>query len=143
MSSSLADKPPNQIRCERQFIQAEQAFPVYRMGSQLSSRNHRHRADGSLSAQCLDSRRGDAGCSACGLSLSRFGRGRCWIILAISIVWTAESLNTAFEFLADAASPEFHPLVRDAKDVAAGAVLLTATAAVVIGSIVFWPYVER
>ena len=29
-------------------------------------------------------------------------------ILAISIVWTAEALNTAFEFLADAASPEFH-----------------------------------
>ena len=67
----------------------------------------------------------------------------CWIILAISIVWTAEALNTAFEFLTDAASPEFHPLVRDAKDVAAGAVLLTATAAVVIGSIVFWPYVEK
>ncbi|PYJ57129.1 MAG: diacylglycerol kinase [Verrucomicrobia bacterium] len=67
----------------------------------------------------------------------------CWIILAISIVWTAEALNTAFEFLADAASPDFHPLARDAKDVAAGAVLLTATAAVVIGSIVFWPYVER
>ena len=43
----------------------------------------------------------------------------CWIVLAISIVWTAEALNTAFEFLADAASPEFHPLVRDAKDVAA------------------------
>src|SRR5437588_11888229 len=68
----------------------------------------------------------------------------CWIILAISIVWTAEALNTAFEFLADAAaSPDFHPLVRDAKDVAAGAVLLTATAAVVIGSIVFWPYLDR
>jgi diacylglycerol kinase (ATP) len=65
----------------------------------------------------------------------------CWIILAISIVWTAEALNTAFEFLADAASPEFHPLVRDAKDVAAGAVLLTAIAAAVIGAIIFWPYV--
>jgi diacylglycerol kinase (ATP) len=67
----------------------------------------------------------------------------CCIILAMSIVWTAEALNTAFEFLADAASPEFNPLVRDAKDVAAGAVLLTAGAAVVIGSIVFWPYVEK
>ncbi len=67
----------------------------------------------------------------------------CWIIVAISIVWTAEALNTAFEFLADAASPEFHPLVRDAKDVAAGAVLLTAVAAVVIGLIVFWPYIEK
>jgi diacylglycerol kinase (ATP) len=67
----------------------------------------------------------------------------CWIILAISIVWTAEALNTAFEFLADAASPEFHPLVRDAKDVAAGAVLLTAIAAAVIGVIIFWPYLAR
>jgi diacylglycerol kinase (ATP) len=67
----------------------------------------------------------------------------CWIVLAISIVWTAEALNTAFEFLADAASPEFHPLVRDAKDVAAGAVLLTAIGASVIGVIVFWPYVAK
>ncbi|HZE58125.1 MAG TPA: diacylglycerol kinase family protein [Chthoniobacterales bacterium] len=67
----------------------------------------------------------------------------CWIILAISIVWTAEALNTAFEFLADAASPSFHPLVRDAKDVAAGAVLLTAAAAAVIGGIVFWPYLLK
>ena len=67
----------------------------------------------------------------------------CWIIVAISIVWTAEALNTAFEFLADAASPEFHPLVRDAKDVAAGAVLLTAIAAAVIGAVIFWPYVAK
>ena len=67
----------------------------------------------------------------------------CSIILAISIVWTAEALNTAFEFLADVASPEFHPLVRDAKDVAAGAVLITAIAAAVIGAIIFWPYVVR
>ena len=67
----------------------------------------------------------------------------CWIILAVSIVWTAEALNTAFEFLADAASPEFHPLVRDAKDVAAGAVLITAIAAAIIGAIIFWPYVVK
>ena len=65
----------------------------------------------------------------------------CWIVLAIAIVWTAEALNTAFEFLADAASPSFSPIVRDAKDVAAGAVLITAIAAVIIGAIVFWPHV--
>ena len=65
----------------------------------------------------------------------------CGIVLAISTVWTAESLNTAFEFLADAASPSFHPIVRDAKDVAAGAVLITAIAATVIGAIIFWPHV--
>jgi diacylglycerol kinase (ATP) len=67
----------------------------------------------------------------------------CWIILAISIVWTAEALNTAFEFLADAASPEFHPLIRDAKDVAAGAVLITAIAAAAIGAVIFWPYLAK
>jgi diacylglycerol kinase (ATP) len=64
----------------------------------------------------------------------------CWIVLAASIVWTAEALNTAFEFLADAASPNFHPVVRDPKDVAAGAVLITAVASLVICAIIFWPH---
>src|SRR4051812_39185558 len=64
----------------------------------------------------------------------------CWIVLAISTVWTAEAMNTAFEFLADAASPNFHPVVRDAKDVAAGAVLLTAIASTIIGAIILWPH---
>ena len=49
-------------------------------------------------------------------------------------------MNTAFEFLADAASPGFHPLVKHAKDVAAGAVLLAAIGAAVIGLLVFAPY---
>jgi diacylglycerol kinase (ATP) len=71
--------------------------------------------------------------------LSRFEW--CWIVLAIALVWTAEALNTAFEFLADAASPNFHPIVKDAKDVAAGAVLVTAIAAVIIGAIIFEPHV--
>jgi diacylglycerol kinase (ATP) len=65
----------------------------------------------------------------------------CWIVLAIMSVWTAEALNTAFEFLADAASPEFHPLVRHAKDVAAGAVLIAAIGAVVIALLVLVPHV--
>jgi diacylglycerol kinase (ATP) len=65
----------------------------------------------------------------------------CWVVLAVAIVWTAEALNTAFEFLADADSPDFHPLVRDAKDVAAAAVLITAMAAAIIGVIIFWPHV--
>ena len=75
-----------------------------------------------------------------GLFAGLTGPEWCWIVLAISIVWTAEALNTAFEFLADAASPNFHPLVRDAKDVAAGAVLITAIASVVIAAIIFWPH---
>ncbi len=64
----------------------------------------------------------------------------CWITLALVSVWTAEALNTAFEFLTDVASPEFHPLAAKAKDVAAGAVLITAVGAVVIAAIVFCPH---
>ena len=64
----------------------------------------------------------------------------CWIVIAIVAVWTAEALNTAFEFLADAASPEFHPLVAKAKDVAAGAVLISAIGAIIIGILILGPY---
>ena len=39
----------------------------------------------------------------------------CWIVLAIISVWTAEALNTAFEFFTDVASKEFHPLAEKAK----------------------------
>ena len=64
----------------------------------------------------------------------------CWIILATISVWTAEALNTAFEFLTDVASPEFHPLAAKAKDVAAGAVLITAAGAVLVGLLVLGPH---
>ena len=66
-----------------------------------------------------------------------------WIILILAIVsvWVAEVLNTAFEFLCDVASPEFHPVVKKSKDVAAGAVLIAALGAVLIGVIVFSSYI--
>jgi len=66
----------------------------------------------------------------------------CWIVLAAISVWTAEALNTAFEFLTDVASPEFHPLAAKAKDVAAGAVLITAIGACLIGFLIFSPYLS-
>jgi diacylglycerol kinase len=64
----------------------------------------------------------------------------CWIILAIMAVWTAEALNTALEFLADAAKPEFHPLIKQAKDVAAGGVLISAMGSIIIGLLVLGPH---
>lgn len=64
----------------------------------------------------------------------------CFLILAIMAVWVAEGLNTAFEFLCDVASPDFHPLVKKSKDVAAGAVLLSALGAAAVGLIIFVPY---
>jgi diacylglycerol kinase (ATP) len=65
----------------------------------------------------------------------------CWIVLSIVAVWTAEALNTAFEFLADVATPDYHPLVGKAKDVAAGAVLITAIGSIVIGILIMGPYI--
>ena len=65
----------------------------------------------------------------------------CWLILAIMAVWSAEALNTAFEFLADVASPVFHPLVKRSKDVAAGAVLIAALGSVAIGILILGPHV--
>jgi len=46
------------------------------------------------------------------------------------------------EFLADVVSPEFHPLIRHAKDVAAAAVLISAVGAVVVGLLVFGPRLQ-
>ncbi|HMP72645.1 MAG TPA: diacylglycerol kinase family protein [Kiritimatiellia bacterium] len=63
------------------------------------------------------------------------------LALAIALVWVAEGLNTGLEFLADAVSPDHHPLVRNAKDVAAGAVLVAALGAVVVGGLIFGPRV--
>src|SRR3990167_3348721 len=63
----------------------------------------------------------------------------CLMIIAVVSVWTAEALNTAFEFLCDVASPEFHPLVEKAKDVSAGAVLICIIGASAIGFIILGP----
>jgi len=64
-----------------------------------------------------------------------------WLVVAIVMVWIAEALNTAFEHLCDVVSPEFHIAVKRSKDIAAGAVLICAVGAVMIGAMVFWPYV--
>lgn len=77
---------------------------------------------------------------AAGLSLAVSRDEWLWLVLAIVAVWTAEALNTAFELLCDVASPEFHPVVKQAKDVAAAAVLITAAGATVVGFLVFAPY---
>ena len=65
-----------------------------------------------------------------------------WALLALAVagVWTAELLNTAIEALTDLVSPAWHPLAGKAKDVAAGAVLLAALGALVVGALVFGPY---
>ncbi len=64
----------------------------------------------------------------------------CFLASAIAAVWTMEAVNTAFESLADVASPDYHPLVKRAKDIAAGAVLIASIGAAVVGALVLGPY---
>ena len=66
-----------------------------------------------------------------------------WLIIAIVLVWFAELMNTAFEYLCDVISPEFHISVKRAKDIAAGAVLVCALGAALIGLSVFWSYLYQ
>jgi len=63
----------------------------------------------------------------------------CSLTLAMTAVWVAEALNTAIEQLADAVSPDFHPAIARAKDVAAAAVLIAALGAVIIAILVLGP----
>jgi len=57
----------------------------------------------------------------------------------IALVWAAEAFNTALEKLADAVSPDYHPLIKAVKDLAAGAVLILAISAAIVGFLIFFP----
>jgi diacylglycerol kinase len=63
----------------------------------------------------------------------------CALLLAIALVWVSEAINTAVEFTVDLLSPGYHETASKAKDVAAGAVLLAAGLAAIVGGIVFIP----
>lgn len=62
------------------------------------------------------------------------------LLLTVALVWLAEGMNTALELACDAAVPEQHPLIGKAKDVAAGTVLIAAMFALVMGAVIFLPY---
>jgi len=61
------------------------------------------------------------------------------IVLTLALVLTAESFNTALEALTDLVNPNEHYLAKTAKDVGAGAVLISAAAAVVVGILILGP----
>lgn len=68
-----------------------------------------------------------------------------WVALlfAIALVIGFELVNSAIEIMVDWISPEFHPLAGKVKDVAAGAVFFVSIISVVVGLLVFLPYVLR
>lgn len=66
-----------------------------------------------------------------------------WLIciLLFALIISLELVNTAIEAVVDLCTQEIHPLAKIAKDTAAGAVLISAVASVVIGLIIFVPKV--
>lgn len=66
----------------------------------------------------------------------------CWLIVSMVMVWVAEAFNTAVEYVCDVVSPGYSAAVKHANDIAAGAVLVCAFGAAVIGFLTLWPYVE-
>lgn len=61
------------------------------------------------------------------------------LVLAAGLVWTAEIVNTAVETVVDLSSPQERSLAGTAKDVSAGAVLLSAAAAALVGILILGP----
>lgn len=74
-----------------------------------------------------------------GLWLELPARDWAVLILTITMVFTAEFINTAIEAVVDLASPAKHPLAKVGKDVGAAAVLIAALAAIVIGLLLLGP----
>ncbi len=65
------------------------------------------------------------------------------LLLTVGLVLAVEMANTVAETLVDLVSPTYHPLAKQAKDVAAGAVLLVAFIAVAVGVLLFGPPLLR
>ena len=63
------------------------------------------------------------------------------VCTAVTLVLVCEMFNTAIEKIIDLITPDFHPLARIIKDVAAGCVLISAIFAVIVGYLVFSKYV--
>lgn len=63
------------------------------------------------------------------------------VVLMIGAVLVLEMLNSVLERVIDTIKPRMHPAVRDIKDVMAGSVLIASVIAVVVGVLIFWPYV--
>lgn len=75
----------------------------------------------------------------CGFALRISAMEWCVVALCCGSVLMAEAMNSAVEAIADLVSPEYHPLVKKAKDVAAAGVLMMAIAAATAGLIIFLP----
>ena len=65
------------------------------------------------------------------------------IILCCTVVLTLEMINTAIEELSNVVSPSYLPAIKKVKDISAGAVLLASISSLIIGLIIFIPYIKH
>lgn len=65
-----------------------------------------------------------------------------WIVLVLLIgsVLTLELINSIIERIVDSFKPRLHPIVKDIKDIMAGAVLIVSLIAATIGTTIFYPH---
>ena len=73
-----------------------------------------------------------------GLLLSLEPRDMLTLLFCISLVIATEMINTAVETVVDLVTPNYNPLAKLAKDVAAGAVLIASANAVIAGLLIFF-----
>ncbi len=116
--------PPTRATFVRSFAHAWDGV-IYALRTQRNARVHLAAAAGALTL---------------GVALHISALEFALLLLAIMAVLVAELFNTVAEAVVDLVTSEYHPLARIAKDVAAGAVLLCALFAVVIGLLVFGPH---
>ena len=67
----------------------------------------------------------------------------CMVLFCIGVTLSLEMVNSALERVCELVSQEYHPLIKVIKDVAAGAVLWFSIIAVLIGLIIFVPYIIK
>lgn len=67
------------------------------------------------------------------------------IVLLLMIMWVLifELVNTVLERVVDILKPRIHPYARLIKDLMAGVVLISATVSIVVGILIFYPYVRE
>jgi diacylglycerol kinase len=65
------------------------------------------------------------------------------LLFAIAAVLILEIINTVFEYLTDLVNPKLQPAARVVKDTMAGAVFLASLFAVIVGGVIFWPYIAK
>ncbi len=66
-----------------------------------------------------------------------------FILMAVTLMFVTELINTAIEKTVDLVTPDIHPLAKIAKDVAAASVLVSAVFALFVGFIVFYEPLDR